>query len=54
MSVVSTAAAEGADRAFESGWAVQLASLIGYGIVWVAKFFLLGRLFADKSEEMAI
>lgn len=52
--VVSSIAAEAADRLFDSTLAVQLASLVGYLIVWIAKFFLLDRLFADRAEEMAI
>lgn len=53
--VVSSLMAEGADRAFESALAVAIASLVGYLIVWVIKFFLLDRLFAgSKAEEMAI
>lgn len=43
--VVSTLMAALADRAFGAGLAVNLASLVGYFIVWVAKFFLLDRLF---------
>ena len=52
--VVSSASAETADRVFDSTLAVQVASLVGYLIVWIAKFFLLDRLFTDAAEEMAI
>ena len=53
--VVSSLMAEGADRVFKSALAVAIASLVGYLIVWVVKFFLLDRLFAaSKAEEMAI
>jgi len=45
--VVSTIFAAVADRVFGAGIAVNLASLTGYFIVWVAKFFLLDRLFGD-------
>ena len=52
--VVSTLFAAIADRVFGAGIAVNIASLIGYFIVWVAKFFLLDRLFGSPSaEEMA-
>lgn len=43
--IVSTLLASFADRAFGAGLAVNLASIVGYFIVWVAKFFLLDRLF---------
>lgn len=52
--IVSSVMAEGADRAFESALAVAIASLVGYLIVWIVKFFLLDRLFAHNAEEMAI
>ena len=47
--VVSTVFAAIADSAFGAGIAVNLASLVGYFIVWVAKFFLLDRLFSGAS-----
>ncbi len=46
---VSTVFAEVADRLFGAGLAVQLASLFGYFLVWVAKFFLLDRMFVDPG-----
>lgn len=53
--VVSSLLAEGADRLFQSALAVALASLIGYLIVWILKFFLLDRLFSpDRPVEEAI
>ena len=53
--VVSSIMAEAADRVFASALAVAIASLVGYLIVWIAKFFLLDRLFAgSRAEEMAI
>jgi hypothetical protein len=52
---VSSLLAEGADRILESALAVAIASLAGYLIVWVVKFFLLDRIFAgSRAEEMAI
>ncbi len=48
--VVSSVFAEMADRWFGSGIAVNIGSLIGYFIVWVAKFFLLDRLFTAADE----
>jgi len=54
--VLSTILAEGADRIFGSGIPVALASLVGYFVVWVAKFLLLDRLFnrsADRLEQVA-
>lgn len=51
--VVSTVFAAIADRIFGAGIAVNIASLIGYFIVWVAKFFLLGRLFATPTSDEA-
>ncbi len=46
--VVSTACAAGAEAAFGAGLAVNAASFIGYFLVWIAKFFLLDRLFGDR------
>ncbi len=43
--VVSTGFAASAQAAFGSGVAVNAASFVGYLIVWVAKFFLIGRIF---------
>jgi len=45
---VSTALAASADRIFGAGLLVNLASLGGYFVVWVAKFFLLDRLFTHQ------
>lgn len=47
--VTSTILTALADAAFGAGLAVQVASLIGYFIVWVAKFFLLDRLFGGLT-----
>lgn len=52
--VVSTVLAALADRIFGAGLAVNLASLLGYFIVWVGKFFLLDRLFGGPVVEMDI
>ncbi|MEZ5340840.1 MAG: GtrA family protein [Acidimicrobiales bacterium] len=43
--VVSTALAAAAGAAFGAGLIVNLASLVGYFIVWVGKFLLLHRIF---------
>lgn len=50
--VVSTLMAAGADQAFGAGLAVNFASLVGYFIVWVAKFFLLDRLFGGAPTTV--
>lgn len=52
--VVSTAMAEGADRLFGSGIWVAIASLVGYFVVWVAKFVILDRLFSEAREAAAV
>jgi putative flippase GtrA len=49
--LVSTLFAAIADRVFGAGVAVNLASIVGYFIVWVAKFFLLDRLFSVPLVE---
>jgi putative flippase GtrA len=46
---VSTLFAEVADRVVGAGIAVNLASLFGYFLVWVAKFFILDRLFLNDE-----
>ena len=52
--VVSSLFAAAADRIFGAGIAVNIASLIGYFIVWVAKFFLLDRLFGSPFVEVEV
>ncbi len=49
--LVSTAAAEAADRQFGSGIIVNLASLGAYFFVWVAKFIILDRLFTQDNQS---
>ncbi len=52
--LVSTLFAEIADRTFGAGIAVNIASLVGYFVVWVAKFMVLDRLFTaggDAAQE---
>ena len=49
--IVSTVFAAVADRVFGAGVAVNIASLMGYFIVWVAKFFLLDRLFGSPLVD---
>lgn len=50
--IVSSVLAAIADRAFGAGIAVNLASLVGYFIVWVGKFFMLDRLFAGPIVDV--
>jgi len=52
--IVSTVFAAVADNVFGAGIAVNIASLTGYFIVWVAKFFVLGRLFAAPTVESSL
>jgi putative flippase GtrA len=55
--LVSTVLAASADALFGAGLAVNVASLIGYFIVWVAKFFMLDRLFGGTTttvEEVGV
>lgn len=49
--LVSTLCAEVADRVFGAGIAVNIASLVGYFFVWVAKFVLLDRMFTAAGES---
>jgi putative flippase GtrA len=39
--VLSTIFAYFADRLFEQGWVVNVANIAGFGVLWVAKFFIL-------------
>lgn len=48
--VVSSATAEAADRAFESPLMISVGSIIGYTIVWIAKFVLLNRIFTGDRD----
>jgi putative flippase GtrA len=48
---VSTSLAELADRFVGSGPAVALASLAGYGVVWVVKFMVLDGLFGQAAQH---
>lgn len=48
---VSSVFAEMADRWFGAGLVVNLASLVGYFLVWIAKFFLLDKVFVDQNAE---
>jgi len=50
--IVSTLMAAGADQLFGAGLAVNFASLVGYFIVWVAKFFMLDRLFGGAAKTL--
>ncbi len=43
--VVSSLTAEAADRLFDHPLMISVGSIIGYFVVWVAKFLLLDRLF---------
>lgn len=51
--VLSTAAAEVADRIFGSDLLISAASLGGYFVVWVLKFAVLNFLFKQSAEEQA-
>lgn len=48
---LSSGLAEGADRVFGAGIAVATASMIGYFVVWIGKFLILDRLFADRDDD---
>ncbi len=50
---VSSVMAEVADRYAGSGIWVNMASLVGYFVVWVAKYLLLDLIFADRSHNTA-
>lgn len=50
--VLSTAAAEAADRLFGSEWLVSVGSLAGYFVVWVVKFALLNVVFDPEDETV--
>lgn len=51
---VSTLFAELTDRWVGPGVAVNIASLIGYFVVWVGKFFVLDRLFIEDAASVAV
>lgn len=51
--IVSTALSAGAEARFGSGLAVNLASFVGYGFVWVGKFFVLSRVFGNSATDVA-
>lgn len=48
--VVSTVAAEAADRRFESPLMISVASLTAYLVVWVLKFVVLNILFERRDD----
>lgn len=50
--LVSTALAEAGERLFGSGLPVALGSLLGYFIVWLAKFVLLDRMFEAAARRI--
>ncbi len=50
---VSSVFAEMADRWFGAGLVVNLASLVGYFLVWIAKFFLLDKVFVRRNASEA-
>ena len=58
--LVSSAAAEAADRMFSHALMISVGSLFGYFLVWVAKYVLLNRLFtppgppADQVDEAVV
>lgn len=49
--VVSTVAAEAADRRFESPLLISVASLTAYLVVWVMKFIVLNYLFSRSPND---
>lgn len=49
--IVSTGLSAGAEELFGAGLAVNAASFAGYLVVWVAKFFVLSRVFAPTLDE---
>ncbi|MEL7209898.1 MAG: GtrA family protein [Actinomycetota bacterium] len=50
--ILSTACAYYADRWFESPFAINVANALGFGVVWVFKFFLLDSwMFGDGSDS---
>ncbi len=50
--VVSSALAEGADRAFGASLWVMVGSLTGYLVVWVLKFLILNRIFEHAIKRL--
>ena len=50
--VVSSLTAEAADRLFAQRLMISVGSLIGYFMVWVAKFLLLDRLFGGSRHSV--
>lgn len=48
--VISTGMAQWADNAFGEPLAVSAASLVGYLVVWIMKFFVLNILFSRAGE----
>ena len=51
---VSTVFAEVADRWFGSGLMVNLATLVAYFLVWLAKYVLLDRLFISDPTDLLV
>ena len=51
--LVSTLLAAGAGQLFGDGIVVNIASLIGYAIVWVAKFLVLHHVFTPGEKEQS-
>lgn len=52
--LVSSGFAAGAESAFGSGLPVSLASLFGYFVVWVGKFFLLDKIFNASASPAKV
>lgn len=48
--VLSSAMSASAERIFGAGLAVNIASFLGYLIVWIAKFFVLNRVFVAADD----
>lgn len=51
--VVSSLTAEAADRLFDEPLMISVGSLVGYVVVWLAKFALLNVLFGRASDRQA-
>ncbi len=48
--IISTILAEAADRLFDNPLMISVGSLIGYTIVWIAKFLFLNRIFTRGDD----
>lgn len=51
--MISTVAVDWADRRWDTGLAVQLASIAAFGVVWVFKFVFLEKIMWKRPAEAA-